>query len=213
MKMMIKNNKENNIQNKEIKEEKCEKARKKEKTEKKEQTEKKQEGKKGANLFGFCDLRVGFVQECKIMEGFNDIYSLKIDLGEPEIRIIGTGLRNHVPISEIQSSKVIVFSNLKPKRFGENFISNGMIMCASDGSHQKIELIRPSKEATPGDKVYLDGTELDPKVEPTLSGGRFSKAIENFRTNESLECMFNGIKLRTKDGIVTVKSLKNSQIS
>ena len=30
-------------------------------------------------IFKLCDLRVGYVEECTILEGFNDIYSLLID--------------------------------------------------------------------------------------------------------------------------------------
>ena len=43
-------------------------------------------------VFKLCDLRVGYVEECKILEGFN-IFSLIIDLGEPNKTLIGTRLR------------------------------------------------------------------------------------------------------------------------
>lgn len=130
------------------KQEKKKNEDKKEKKEKEPKQEKKKQGTDKNELFNLCDLRVGKVLECKILEGFNDVYSLKIDLGEGEPRIIGTGLRHHVPQEEIQDSKVIVFSNLKPKRFGTSFTSNGMIMCASIKSGDKkeiIEIIRPNE--------------------------------------------------------------------
>ena len=71
------------------------------------------------------------------MEGFNDIYELEIDLGEGNLRKIGTGLRHYIPMEKIANSKVIVFSNLKPKKFGKNFESNGMIMTASINNNEK----------------------------------------------------------------------------
>ena len=40
-------------------------------------------------IFKLCDVRVGYVEECIILEGFNDIYSLVIDLGEENKRHIG----------------------------------------------------------------------------------------------------------------------------
>ena len=49
-------------------------------------------------IFKLCNLRVWYVEDCKVLEGFIDIYSLVIVLWEPEKRIIGTGLRNHIPI-------------------------------------------------------------------------------------------------------------------
>ena len=66
-------------------------------------------------VFKLWDLRVGYVEESKVLEGFKDIYSLVIDLGDPEKKIIGTGLLNNVHIEKIKNSKLVVFSNLKPK--------------------------------------------------------------------------------------------------
>lgn len=167
-------------------------------------------------LFAACDLRVGKVLECKILEGFNDVYALKIDLNEGEPRIIGTGLRQYVPAEVIQDSSVIVFSNLKPKKFGNALASQGMIMCASISNEEKketIELLRPHEDAKPGDKVYLEGTELNKEVCPVLSSGRFSKAIELFASDGECFAMYNGIKMRTETGFIKAPTLKNAHIS
>ena len=222
---------------KEVKKEdkKEEKVEKKEKTEKKknkkgENTEEKKEGesenKKGEKkhaqkkamepkeVFKLCDLRVGYVEECTILEGFKDIYSLVIDLGESNKRIIGTGLRNYVPIEKIKNTKLVVFSNLKPKKFGTDFESNGMILTASskDGDNKTYELIRPDENAKPGEKVYLDGTELDPKKESTITKKRFDQAMEHLKTNDECFCTYEGVKLRTESGFVKA-TLKNAPIS
>ena len=175
-------------------------------------------GKKGLDkneIFKLCDLRVGKVTSIKIMEGFNDIYELDIDLGEGFIRKIGTGLRHYVPMEKIANSKVIVFSNLKPKRFGKNFESNGMIMCASNKINDKevIELLRPNDNSNPGDKVYLEGSELDKSKVEQITGGYYKKAIDLFKTDDNCNCMYNGVKIITESGNIVVESLKNSQIS
>ena len=165
-------------------------------------------------IFKLSDLRVGYVEECKILEGFNDIYSLVIDLGEPNKRIIGTGLRNHVPIGKIKNTKLVVFSNLKPKKFGKEFESNGMILTAGlkDGDKKIYELIRPDENAKPGEKVYLDGTKLDPKKENTITPKRFGQLLEHLKTDDNCFCIFDGVKLRTESGFVTAP-LKNAPIS
>ena len=151
-------------------------------------------------VFKLCDLRVGYVEECTILEGFNDIYHLVIYLGEPEKRIICTGLRNHVPIEKIKNTKLVVFSNLKPKKFGKDHESNGMILTASEknGDNKTYELIRPDENAKPGDKVYLEGTELDPKKEAQITPKRFSQALEHLKTDEECFCIYDGVKLRLK---------------
>lgn len=69
-------------------------------------------------LYSDCDLRVGHVIDLKYMENSEDIYRLKIDLGEGQPREIGTGLRKYVKEEDILNKKVIVFANLKPKKLG-----------------------------------------------------------------------------------------------
>ena len=206
----------------EKKEEKKEKKNKKKEEKKDGEEQKKEEKKKHEQkkamepkeIFKLCDLRVGYVEECTILEGFNDIYSLIIDLGEENKRHIGTGLRNHVPIEKIKNTKIIVFSNLKPKKFGKDFESNGMILTSSlkDGENKIYELIRPDDKAKPGEKVYLDGTELDPKKEATISPKRFGQILDNLKTNDECFCLYDGTKLRTESGFVTAP-LKNAPIS
>ena len=201
----------------EKKEKKNKKKEEKKDGEPKKEEKKKHEQKKGMEpkeIFKLCDLRVGYVEECTILEGFNDIYSLVIDLGEETKRHIGTGLRNHVPIEKIKNTKIVVFSNLKPKKFGKDFESNGMILTSSakDGENKIYELIRPDENAKPGDKVYLDGTELDPKKEATISPKRFGQILDNLKTNEENFCIYDGTKLRTESGFVTAP-LKNAPIS
>ena len=198
--------------------------KKEEKTEGEEhdkKEEKKEGGKKGnkkamdpKDVFKLCDLRVGYVEDCTILEGFNDIYHLVIDLGEPNKRIICTGLRNHVPIEKIKNTKLVVFSNLKPKKFGKDHESNGMILTASEknGDNKTYELIRPEENAKPGDKVYLDGTELDPKKEAQITPKRFSQALEHLKTDGECFCIYDGVKLRTESGFVK-SALKNAPIS
>jgi aminoacyl tRNA synthase complex-interacting multifunctional protein 1 len=193
------------------------KEEKKEGEEPKKEEKKKHEQKKAMEpkeIFKLCDLRVGYVEECTILEGFNDIYSLIVDLGEENKRQIGTGLRNHVPIDKIKNTKIVVFSNLKPKKFGKDFESNGMILTSSlkDGENKIYELIRPDEKAKPGEKVYLDGTELDPKKEATISPKRFGQILDNLKTNDECFCLYDGTKLRTESGFVTAP-LKNAPIS
>ena len=210
------------------KEKKEEKQNKKENKENKENKEKNKENKekipghqkKGMDIFDIfklTDLRVGKVTSAKIMEGFNDVYELKIDIGEEQPRNIGTGLRNYVPIEKIQDSKVILFSNLKPKRFGKDFESHGMIMCAGkkdkDNNKETFELIRPNENAKIGEKVFIEGEEHDNNVVPQISGGRFQKCINYFKTDENCFCMYNGKKIVTESGPIKVESLANCDIS
>ena len=67
-------------------------------------------------VFAQCDIRVGKIVECVPHPESEKLYIEKIDLGEPELRTIGSGLQGLIPISEMLSDKIIVFANMKPKR-------------------------------------------------------------------------------------------------
>ncbi len=112
-KQEVKEIKENKV-TKEVKD----KQAKQPKTEKQEV--KKDNKPKEASLFDEVDLRVGKVLNITNMENSEDIYCVKIDLGEPEPRDIGTGLRKYVPQDEFLGKNVLVFANLKPKKLGGN---------------------------------------------------------------------------------------------
>ncbi len=105
------------LNNEEIKE----KPAKQPKTEKQEN--KKDNKPKETNIFDEVDLRVGKVLNISNMENSEDIYLVKIDLGETQPRDIGTGLRKYVPQDEFLGKNVLVFANLKPKKLGSSIIA------------------------------------------------------------------------------------------
>jgi methionine--tRNA ligase beta chain len=115
------------------------------KTEEKPKKENKKNNKKAPeenDLFQECDLRVGRVKEISTPENLNDCYYLKVDLGEENLREIGTGLKKFVGQEEFANKLIIIFANLKPKKLN-TFFSNGMVLCAFDDEEKNFELIRP----------------------------------------------------------------------
>ena len=56
------------------------------------------------------------------------------------------------------SGLVVVAMNLKPKKVA-NFMSNGMVLCASGPNKSKIEIMRPPADAKIGERVKLEGQE------------------------------------------------------
>ena len=103
-------------------------------------------------MFSKCDLRVGKIIECTPHPNSTSLYKNLIDLGEPTPRLIGSGLQQKIPVSELKSSLVVVFSNLKPRKLAD-FISNGMILAASH--NDKIEVLRPAEGSQIGERVVL----------------------------------------------------------
>jgi aminoacyl tRNA synthase complex-interacting multifunctional protein 1 len=205
------------------KKEKKESAPKKEPAPKKESAPKKEEKSSktqpaaqnvdpSVTLFNECDLRVGKVVELKNKEGSDEIYELKIDLGEKELRNIGTGLRKYVPAEEIKGKFVIVFANLKPKKLG-NFVSEGMVLCSYTEDDSKFELPRPSENSKPGDSIFIDGSAPKETLLAPLNDKKFKKAIALFKTDSNCVATFDGKILQTVSGNIKVKSLANCTIS
>jgi aminoacyl tRNA synthase complex-interacting multifunctional protein 1 len=55
----------------------------------------------------------------------------------------------------VQDSNVIVLANLEPRNM-HGIKSNGMLMAASDASHENVELLTPPEGSVPGERVWFD---------------------------------------------------------
>jgi len=56
----------------------------------------------------------------------NKMYNEEIDIGNGEIRKIASGLKNKIPISDLENSLVVVLCNLKSKNLC-GYPSHGMV--------------------------------------------------------------------------------------
>jgi len=117
-------------------------------------TEKNKSGLDKSVLFQGCELRVGKVLDIQDMENSEDILCLKVDLGN-QTRDVGSGLRKYIPHSDFKGKNIIVFCNLKPKKLGE-YVSNGMILCASNEEKSLFELLKPSESKFYENKFFLN---------------------------------------------------------
>lgn len=70
-----------------------------------------------------------------------------------EVREIASGLQKFIPLEQMKG-KVIVMANLKPRPLA-GFLSNGMVVCASNADHTAVELLIPEGEL--GERIFLEG--------------------------------------------------------
>lgn len=169
-----------------------------------------------------CDLRVGKIVECSHCEGSDKLYVEKVDVGEGELRTIGSGLRQFVPMEEMskEGSLVMVFANLKPRKLGP-IMSAGMVMCASNEEHTHIELMRPPAGAKIGERVSLEGNPCgDAFSQDRQDEIKNKKKVDNIKsfmpllkTDGSCTATYNGIRMMTSAGHITCQTLKNVNIS
>jgi methionyl-tRNA synthetase len=107
-----------------------------EKQEKKE--EKKEEGIKYVTIEDFAklDLRVGEVIEAEKVPKSDKLLKLTVDIGD-EKRTIVAGISQYYTPEEIKGKKVIIFTNLKPRKiFGIQ--SQGMLLAAKDDEKLRV---------------------------------------------------------------------------
>ena len=113
----------------------------------------------------------------------------------------------------------MVFVNLKPRKLAD-IMSEGMVMCASNADHTKLELVRPPEGSVVGERIQLEGNpilgaQLKAEYEAVLNPKKkFSdRFLPYLKTNDNNEGTYNGIRLITSKGAVASKSLANSSIS
>jgi tRNA-binding EMAP/Myf-like protein len=132
-------------------------------------------------------------------------------VGGQEPREIASGLQQFVALEDMRG-KVIVMANLKPRPLA-GFNSNGMVVCASNHEHTKVELLVP--EGIIGERLYLEGLEdLFPAGEVAIvkKSKVLEKVVEHFATDAEGFVVWKGYRLRTKAGFIksTIQSGKVS---
>ncbi|WVZ01838.1 hypothetical protein V8G54_022644 [Vigna mungo] len=167
---------------------------------------------------GLLDIRVGRILRAWKHDEADSLYVEEVDIGEPEPRIICSGLVKYIPIEHLQGKKVIVLSNLKPRNM-RGVKSCGMLMAASDAKHENVELLFPPEEAAPGERIWF-GTEDEKDNQPAaatpnqIQKKKIWELVQpHLRTDVSCIAMLGEHVMRTSVGSVACQSLQNANIS
>ncbi|GAB2265509.1 hypothetical protein Dimus_000559 [Dionaea muscipula] len=167
---------------------------------------------------GLLDIRVGRILKAWRHPDADSLYVEEIDIGESEPRIICSGLVNYVPLEHLQDKLVVVLANLKPRNM-RGVKSSGMLMAASDASHENVELLVPPESSVPGERITFglqDEQESQP-VAATSNQIQKKKIWElvqpHLKTNASCTVMLGEHIMRTSGGPVVSKSLKHANVS
>jgi methionine--tRNA ligase beta chain len=104
------------------------------------------------NDFEKVDLRVAQIKEIEEIEGADKLFKLNLDVGEIGERIICAGIKEHYSKEELQDKKIIIVSNLAPRKL-RGIESQGMLLAAVSEDHSKVILISPEKDIEVGVRV------------------------------------------------------------
>ncbi|KAJ4896231.1 hypothetical protein Rs2_23025 [Raphanus sativus] len=171
--------------------------------------------KETANLL---DIRVGRIVKAWQHEEADSLYVEEVDIGEAEPRIICSGLVKYVPLDLLQGASVVVLANLKPRNM-RGVKSCGMLLCASDSSHENVEPLVPPQGSVPGDRVWFGNEEdLEQLPEPAppnkVQKKKMWEAVQPLlKTDDSGVSMLKEHLMRSSSGLVTSNTLKNANIS
>eukprot|EP00511_Aplanochytrium_stocchinoi_P005345 CAMPEP_0204836356 /NCGR_PEP_ID=MMETSP1346-20131115/24905_1 /ASSEMBLY_ACC=CAM_ASM_000771 /TAXON_ID=215587 /ORGANISM="Aplanochytrium stocchinoi, Strain GSBS06" /LENGTH=401 /DNA_ID=CAMNT_0051970989 /DNA_START=53 /DNA_END=1258 /DNA_ORIENTATION=- len=148
-------------------------------------------------LITMLDIRVGRIVSIEKHPEKDKIYCEQIELGEEKPRSIASGLVEFYPEpSVLVDRKVLVLCNLKPRKMG-NFMSNGMVLCASNPDKSKVEVVDPPEAAQVGDKVSFPTLGDNSKYEawaPSKVAKKkiFENVAPNLKTNGNKEPVWIG---------------------
>ncbi len=97
------------------------------------------------------DLRVAEILEVENIEGADKLYKLKIDLGT-ETKTLVAGLKQYYTKQELEGKRIIVFTNLEPRKI-KGIESKGMVLAAVSDDHNEVKLLQPDGVVELGSKV------------------------------------------------------------
>ncbi|KAL6223664.1 hypothetical protein ACLB2K_002523 [Fragaria x ananassa] len=177
-----------------------------------------EEQKKIKDAADLLDIRVGLILRAWRHEEADSLYVEEVDIGEPEPRIICSGLVNYIPIDHLQERKVVVLANLKPRNM-RGVKSCGMLMAASDASHEKVELLEPPEGSLPGQRIWF-GSENDHQNQPPpatpnqIQKKKIWELVQpHLKTDDACSAMLGVQIMRTSAGVIICRSLKHANIS
>ncbi|GFZ10617.1 nucleic acid-binding, OB-fold-like protein [Actinidia rufa] len=170
------------------------------------------------NAANTLDIRVGLILRAWRHEEADTLYVEEVDIGEPQPRLICSGLVNYIPLHHLQDRKVVVLANLKPRNM-RGVKSFGMLMAASDASHQNVELLVPPEGSSPGERIWFGSADEKDNLSDAATPNQIQKkkiwelVQPHLKTDTSCIATLGMHFMRTSAGVVVCSSLKNANIS
>jgi len=160
------------------------------------------------------EFRVGLIKSVSKHPEADSLYVEKIDVGEPELRTVVSGLVKYMKEEELLNKKVVLVCNLKPAKM-RGIESQAMVLCAELNSGEKVELITPPSDSTPGQQLSFKQGPVDKQLK---SKEKVWETIQpNFRVGDDGKAGFvddDGKVLLLNDGKggECVSSLKDANM-
>lgn len=101
--------------------------------------------------FEKLDLKVGTIEEIEDIEGADKLYKLSVNTGD-KTRTILAGIKPYYSKKELKNKQIVVICNLEPRKL-RGFVSEGMLLAASNNDKSSVVLISPEKKIDSGSQI------------------------------------------------------------
>ena len=160
------------------------------------------------------DLRVARIVTAKLHPDADGLYLEDAETGEPENRVVISGLVGKVPLDEMQNRMVVLCMNLKPVKM-KGIFSTAMVMCANEEG-KGVEIIDPPAGSVPGDIITVAGYS-SPDKKPDVQLKPKKKVLEQLLpdlfTSATGQATYKGIPWVVEGkGECTCKSMFNAKV-
>jgi len=159
------------------------------------------------------EFRVAQIKKVWAHPEADKLWCEEIDVGEPQVRQIASGLRQHIPESDMLGARVVVLANLKAKNL-KGFPSHGMVMCAdgkgADGE-DTVRFVLPPAGAPIGELLTFEGESGEPDSELPGKKNPIEVLLPDLKTDAAGVVNWRGKKMMSKSGPCTGE-LKNAHV-
>ena len=102
--------------------------------------------------FEKLDLRVAEIKKIEEIEEADKLWKLTINVGNLGERVICAGIKEHYSQKELKGKKIIIVSNLEPRKM-KGILSEGMLLAAVSNGHENISLLTLDKDMENGTRI------------------------------------------------------------
>lgn len=146
------------------------------------------------------DIRVGRITKVDKHPNADSLYLEEIDVGEEDKpRQVISGLVKFVPVEAMQGRVVLVVCNLKPAKM-RDVMSYGMVLCASNETHDRVEPVVVPEGAALGERVAVQGYDKPPIDEIKPNKKILERLFPDMKTDADGVPGYKGVPFTTSKG-------------
>ncbi|KAJ4751057.1 hypothetical protein LUZ62_085462 [Rhynchospora pubera] len=172
------------------------------KTEEKKKAPEEPAAKDAECSVSLLNIQVGRILSAKKHPSADSLLVEEIDVGEGTARQVVSGLAKYCTPEELTNRLVVLITNVKPGKL-RDVMSCGLVLCASNEDHTKVEPLIPPNGAKIGERVAFAGFDGKPEDVLNPKKKQLDKITPNLYTDENCVATFKGIPFMTSAGPCT----------